>query len=316
MSESKEIRVAIGALCEGINVLLTRRSQSSHQGGLWEFPGGKIEPDETPEQALRREFDEELGIAIGEIQPLIRLSHNYTDRKVVLLLYRIRGYQGTPVSRDRLPMEWAGINDLQNRTMPEANRPLINALQLPAHYTITPEQHSSTRELLSSLETTLTAGERMIQLRLPGISADRYQAIAREALVASKRHSAKILLNAPPEIALQLNAHGVHLSSRRLMMLESRPLPANKLVGASCHNIEQLTKAAKLPCDFALLSPVLQTKTHPEATAIGWQNFRQWTLDLPIPVYALGGMQSAHLQTAINHGAQGIAAIRGLWRTS
>jgi 8-oxo-dGTP diphosphatase len=84
-------------------------------------------------------------------------------------------------------------------------------------------------------------------------------------------------------------------------------------VSASCHTAAELTRAAALGLDYALLSPVKPTGTHPDARPLGWARFQELIEPIPLPVYALGGLGPADLTTAIHHGAQGIAAISGLW---
>jgi 8-oxo-dGTP diphosphatase len=85
------------------------------------------------------------------------------------------------------------------------------------------------------------------------------------------------------------------------------------LVGASCHNGPELARAAALGLDYALLSPVRHTASHPDVTPLGWSRFAELVDPTPLPVYALGGLRVGDLDDAIRHGAQGIAAIRGLW---
>lgn len=98
------------------------------------------------------------------------------------------------------------------------------------------------------------------------------------------------------------------------MALDKRPLGQAMLVSASCHNDSEIAKANKLCVDFAVLGPVLHTQTHPAAIPLGWEGFRRLTDRANFPVFALGGMSSEQLNVAYQNGAQGIAAIRALWR--
>jgi len=83
--------------------------------------------------------------------------------------------------------------------------------------------------------------------------------------------------------------------------------------GASCHNAEELRRTEELGCDFALLSPVLPTKSHPGAPHLGWQSFTAMTAGSSIPVYALGGLAEEDMSVAWQHGAHGIALLRQAW---
>ncbi|HSO78893.1 MAG TPA: NUDIX domain-containing protein, partial [Chromatiaceae bacterium] len=101
------IHVVAGAIqdCQG-RVLVARRPLGAHQGGLWEFPGGKLEPGELPLQGLARELEEEVGIRVQATRPLIRLPHDYGDRRLVLEVHRVTAYAGEPIGREGQPLSW------------------------------------------------------------------------------------------------------------------------------------------------------------------------------------------------------------------
>jgi 8-oxo-dGTP diphosphatase len=100
------------------------------------------------------------------------------------------------------------------------------------------------------------------------------------------------------------------------MAAKSRPVPAGAWLAASCHDARELDQAARIGVDFAVLSPVAATPSHPQAPAMGWQRFRQLVGRVNLPVFALGGMGPEQLGTAWEHGGQGIAAVRSLWKAS
>lgn len=156
-------------------------------------------------------------------------------------------------------------------------------------------------------------GETLIQLRAKNLSERAYITLATQALAASKPFNTSIILNTTPAIATQLNANGVHINSKQLMNTTTRPLANNKIVSAACHNAAQLLHADKIGADLAVLSPVLYTASHPDTTPLGWERFAELTQSISLPVYALGGMKESHLNTALEHGACGIAGISGLW---
>lgn len=112
-------------------VLLAKRPDGKAMAGLWEFPGGKIEAEETPEQALIRELQEELGIDTKQscLAPLSFASHAYDDFHLVMLLYVCRRWWGTPKPVEGGELTWARAMRLNQFEMPEANRPLVAALQ-------------------------------------------------------------------------------------------------------------------------------------------------------------------------------------------
>ncbi|MES9930959.1 MAG: thiamine phosphate synthase, partial [Candidatus Thiodiazotropha sp. 6PDIVS] len=110
-------------------------------------------------------------------------------------------------------------------------------------------------------------------------------------------------------------ADGLHLTTRNLMSLSQRPSGAG-LIGASCHQLDELKKAESLGLDYVLLSPVQVTSTHPDAQNLGWPRFTAWVDQVNLPVYALGGMTVDDLPQAVSNGAQGIAGISTFWSQS
>jgi 8-oxo-dGTP diphosphatase len=112
------------------------------------------------------------------------------------------------------------------------------------------------------------------------------------------------------------DADGVHLDSTRLMSARSRPVPGTCWLAASCHDARELAQAMRIGADFVVLSPVAATPDHAQAPPLGWQRFASLVEGVNLPVFALGGMGPEHLDDAWQHGAQGIAAIRALWKGS
>ena len=112
-------------------VLLAQRPPGKSMAGLWEFPGGKVEPGETPEAALIRELDEELGISTHAscLAPLTFASHGYPDFHLLMPLFACRRWQGTPQSREGQNLKWARVNELRDYPMPPADLPLIPILR-------------------------------------------------------------------------------------------------------------------------------------------------------------------------------------------
>lgn len=309
----KYIHVAAAAVFnEEGQVLIAKRPADKHQGGLWEFPGGKVEPGEDVLTALGRELHEEIGIDVTHARPLIRVKHAYPDKSVLLDVWRVDGFCGEPHGREGQPVEWCAVEALSEREFPDANQPIIQALQLPECYLITPFPEN-VDTFLVQLETALQHGIRLVQLRAKAMAADEYLSLAHQVVMRCHAHGARVLLNGEPEWVLQTGADGVQLNSGRLHSLEQRPLSGNLLVAASCHSEEELRLALKLEVDFALLSPIKWTKSHPDMEPLGWDAMKRLVDEVPIPVYALGGVSHDDLGAAFDAGGQGIAAIRSLW---
>ena len=314
MRDNQQIYVAAAAICNARNeIFIARRPEHVHQGGLWEFPGGKVEPGESVRDALQRELHEETGIEVVAARPLIRLHYDYPDKSVLLDVWLVRQFNGIAHGREGQPVQWVARKSLLNYEFPAANRPIITALQLPDTYLITPSPGTNTDAFLAGLENSLKCGINLVQLRAPDLPDASYGALARDALALCRQYDAQLILNSDPAWVERLGAHGVHLNSRRLMALSSRPLATDSWVAASCHNAAEIAQANRIGADFAVLGPVLPTRTHPQAAPLGWEVLRQMTDVANFPVYALGGMSAEHLPVAHEHGAQGIAAIRSLW---
>lgn len=308
------VEVAAGALRDAAGrVLLTRRHQGTHQGGLWEFPGGKLEPGEGAAAALVRELREELGIEAQSFRPLIRVAHDYGDRRVVLDTWLVERWRGDPEGLEGQPLAWVPPDELAGYAMPAADRPIVTALSLPDRYLITPPGAEHEGRFLQQLEKRLDEEVKLVQFRVFGLTRERWQALARQVLSLCESAGARMLVNADIQAALALGAHGVHLNRQQLAALGSREGTENLLLAASCHNAAELERAAALALDFAVLSPVQATPSHPDAEVLGWEGFASLVEPAPLPVYALGGMSAQLLERCWQAGGQGIAAIRGLW---
>lgn len=353
--------VVVGAVFNGSNeVLLAFRPPTAPQGGLWEFPGGKIEAGESAQHALARELQEEIGISVISARPLIRIRHHYHENqgsKTVLLdVWRVDAFAGKPFGREGQPVEWVAVKDLAQRHYPAANWPIVNAVRLPSRYLITPEPSPNTQEFLYCLERSLRSGRvqhpalsmnrrvsrtpntlarpsgdtrasihggiRLVQLRAKTLGETAYAELARQVLPVCHAYQAQLILNTTPTLAEEIGADGVHLDSTQLMSLNQHPFASSRLsshprpwVGASCHNARELAHASRIGADFAVVSPVLETPSHPGAQTLGWTGLRELTALATLPVYALGGMTPRHVTQAYEHGAQGIAGISSLWRS-
>jgi len=124
------VHVAVGVVLDADNrILIARRNTDAHQGGLWEFPGGKVEARETLQAAMARELHEELGIDIGPLLPLLEVRHDYGDKQVLLDVHIVRDFTGEPEGREGQPLEWVTAAELHQFDFPAANVPIVEAVQ-------------------------------------------------------------------------------------------------------------------------------------------------------------------------------------------
>ena len=302
----------------GGRVLLARRTAGRDLAGFWEFPGGKREPGETAEAALARELAEELGIEADVGEPLIAVPQAYPHKRLRLDVRRIRAWRGTPRGHEGQALAWVPPDKLPGYAMPPADRPVVAALLRPDRYLVTAPCGDDDQAWLGALARSLSvqgnaAGPAaLVQLRSPGADPRRWEALCGLAAEACRAAGAGVLVNGDVALAEAVGA-GVHLQARQLAGMTTRPLPADVPVGASCHTLEELRAAEAIGCDFAVLGPVRGTASHPGRPGIGWAGFAALREHVSLPLYAIGGLGPGHLAEARSHGAQGIAAIRGLW---
>lgn len=311
MSSIVEVAVAILVRPDGA-VLLAQRPAHKVYGGWWEFPGGKIEPGEAPEQALARELREELGVAVERAVPWITRTHRYEHAEVRLRFFRVFAWKGVPHGREGQPVLWQQVGALTVGPLLPANGPVLKGLTLPEEYAISNAGDVGAAGFLAALERRLARGLRLVQVREKAMDRDHLADLARRVLDLARPRDALVLINGDEQLAREVGAHGVHLPARQLV--ESRARPDFQWVGASVHDALELARAQALGADFAVLGPVRHTATHPSAAPLGWDGFERVARGSAIPVFALGGLRIEDLDVARTHGAHGVAMIRGAWR--
>ena len=299
-------------------ILIAKRPDRAHQGGLWEFPGGKLEAGESRFVGLVRELQEELGIRAAEARPLLDIRHDYPDKSVRLDVWLVTGFDGEAHGAEGQPVRWVAAAELNDYAFPAANAPIVQAAQLPETYLITPDMQDEA-ELFAGLARAREAGIRLVQLRQTGLDAETYDALAGRVMAEFGDAFQWMLKGDEPPV---LPGVGWHLTSRQLREMwaakslcrdGTRHSQAGQLLAASCHDAKELAMAAELGVDFVTLSPVQATASHPDASPLGWERTRELIDTVNMPVYLLGGMTAGELPEAFEAGAQGVAGIRGLW---
>ena len=321
-----DIHVTAGVMQDAFGrVLIAQRPEGKSMAGAWEFPGGKLAAGEGRLDGLARELDEELGIRVAEARPLIRYRHRYADFEVDLDVWRVTRWQGSPAGLEGQALAWRSPEALLGMGLLPADEAVVRAIRLPALFAVTPPTAPLGEEsFLDGLESS-AAG--LICLRRPDLDIDALLELAAGAACRVQGSGARLLLHGDPKVlALLLQdpppslrprlrdaLAGLHVPARYLSGLAARPVPESFWFGASCHHAQELEVAITLGADYALLGPVKPTASHPDEPGIGWGTFASLVRELPLPVYAIGGLGAADLETAWAAGAQGIAAIRSLW---
>ena len=314
---NKVIRVAVAILQnENGEFLLASRPQGKPWAGWWEFPGGKIELSETPEEALVRELQEELGVTPTIIQPWLKRVYDYpktldsSAKTVHLHFFFVVGWDGELHPHEGQQLSWQCPHNISVSPVLPANTAVLKALALPSIYAISNAAELGEQAFLSKLEMQLKNGLKLLQFRERPTNLNSL-ALAEKVIKLVHQYNAKVLINNDIKIARKLGADGVHIPSATLLKLKQKP--QNLIVAASCHNAEELAQAQKLALDFVVLSPVKPTKSHPNSVTLGWVSFAQLIELIEIPIYALGGMTKDDLPQALASGARGVAMQRAVW---
>ncbi len=305
------IHVAVGVIfnLRG-QVLISKRADHVHQGGLWEFPGGKLKLGENIDQGLKRELKEELGITVISASPLIQINHSYDDRHVFLDVWKIGKFNGEARGLENQPVRWVWPEQLSRYCFPKADDSIITALRLPEFYPFLENERDDPYKMQGNLDLMIKNGIGLVRLRAKNLSYSEYEKLAVKVCRLCSEKQVKVMLNSMPDLVAKANAAGLHLNSKQLMEISERPLDKNYWVAASCHNSKELRHAEEVGVDFVVLSPVHRTPSHPNSLPLGWDRFESMVSLSKLPVFALGGMSLPLLRDAKHRGAQGIAGIR------
>ena len=310
------VAVAVVQNSEG-KYLIAKRPQDSHQGGLWEFPGGKIENNESVFDALKREIFEEVGITIEQATPLIKIHHDYGDKSVLLDVWCVDRFSEEAFGKEGQEIRFIKQNEFSLYNFPAANMSLIDAIQLPDKYMIT-GKFNNEEELLKRIRASIGNGIQLIQFRSPQLEENTYFEYAKKMYALCEKENIKLLLNTSVDKYKKYSAvsysHGLHLNSKELKFYSPMDFVEKKLlISTSTHDKKELLLAEEKKVNFIVLSPVNKTSSHPDSIPLGWGKFKQLVEFAKVPVYALGGMTVESLQIAKNNGGQGIAAIGEFW---
>ncbi len=310
MTEWVEVAAGVIVRADG-RFLLGRRADGGVYPGYWEFPGGKVEAGEAPADALIRELEEELGVRAEGIRPWLVREHVYEHARVRLHFFEVPVWRGEINDRVHSALSWERADDLRVGPMLPANAPILKALRLPRFMGITQTASIGVKAQLDSIDSALARGLRLIQIREGDMTCSEREGFARQVLIRARRAGALVVVNGDHDLARRLDADGVHLTSGELALTALRP--DFEWVGASCHVREELQRASEIGVDYALLGAVKSTPTHPDQATLGWAAFSDLRRDVPVPVFALGGLRMEDMERARRSGAHGIAAIRGAW---
>lgn len=293
------VDVAIAILLHKSKVLVGWRQADQHQGNKHEFPGGKVEAGETPEQACRREVYEEVGIGLKEWHSFDLICHEYDDVIVNLHLYHAY-VPDELLELIHQPWTWYSRDQLASLNFPKANKAILDRL-IWSHLIKISDQISDLPESNAEFYWRVESDEiNAIEQQLLGLTSEQLNKLILNFDIWNKLNS-----------ELKTKIKSIHLKQSQLMQLKKGDLVTGKRFIAACHDAVSLQHAHHVGCDAAFLSPVYATQTHIDAKVLGWDSFIELASKSDIPVFALGGVNPSDLEQAQKHDAYGLAGIRG-----
>lgn len=309
---NKIVDVAVGLIVQNGQALLAKRAEHQHQGGRFEFPGGKVEAGELVTNALARELFEELGIHIYTPQFVQRLTYPYPEKTVRLHVYRIESFEGEPVGREGQPLHWVPCAQLFDLNFPDANRPIVRAAQLPRQYSITTDVMIPALDALPAWlaeQSIEKATDAWVYVRLPSASPTVYETAIKHLSMLRPDLNLIAAWDAPESINEFIR--GRHLTHAALLRKTDLVRQSEQdFWFAACHDEASIAHAVRLGVDAITLGTVLATPTHPDGLLLGWEGFAQLAKVSDVPVYALGGMQIKDLNEVQANGGFGVAGMR------
>ena len=287
-------------------ILITQRKKGQHLEDLWEFPGGKVEAGEAPFHALRRELLEETGILVRSAQPFHSVLHHYQDKAIFLDVWQVKSYLGEAHGREQQNAVWVDIADLSQYDFPAADDPVLAALNLPAELLITPETEAEHMAAFAQQfdRVMLKHPYKLVLFRAPQLTDKQYLQLAESMQQTAAVSGAEIIIH---------RSKLKSLKSDMFAAFRHRHINSELHLSASCHDLDELKQAERMQCQFALLSNVRLTDSHPGRSAKGWHGFRHLSMQCRLPVYALGGIQREDYAAACYQGGVGVAGIGDFW---
>ena len=293
-------------------VLWGCRPAGKPYAGYWEFPGGKVEPNETVWQALVRELQEELGILATQGGPWFVIEHDYEHANVRLHLYKVWSFEGAPKSLEKQDFQWAPLHPTDLSPILPATEPLLPKLAQPRLMAV-----SNYEEGFDACASRLSAA--LARQTSPVYVQFREKHLVGETLWLAFEHCHDLCVRYGHHLVLNSGTLGnmgsraeqldlpLHLTESDLL---SGAFRAKHCVGASVHDAVSLKEAFDQGLDYAVLGAVKYTATHPEKVALGWQGFAELSRSARLPVFAIGGLSVDDLHESARHGAHGVAMMR------
>jgi 8-oxo-dGTP diphosphatase len=285
--------------------------QGKAYAGYWEFPGGKLEPGETPRDALGRELAEELGIDVRRAAPWLVQRYRYPHAHVELHFFRVLEWTGEPVGHDGQAFEWQVPGRFDVAPLLPANTMVLRALMLPRVYGITMADELGDAELLARAEIALERGLRLIQLREKTSPVERQRALAEKLVALARRRGAKVcstVTSHPREPGDATACISRHARCARRHRARAIFFARHRATRAQRSNARASSDSTSRCSARSSRHPRIRARRRSDGT-----DFAAIVAGTTLPVFALGGLGAADLDEAVAHGAHGIALRRAAW---
>lgn len=290
-------------------ILICLRPRHLDHGGLWEFPGGKREAGESRTGALERELYEELGIAIRTAAPLLRVSHDYSTKRVNLDVWEISDWVGTATGREGQQLRWVRPSELRRFEFPAANRTVVTAVNLPRMMIVERKPPATSSRYLDALEACMKAGVRLYVLTPPSTDAARF---AEQVQECCARYDPIVLFagNTGAGFGTSWNSetYGLHLHNAALRATGERPSDPGALFSASCVSLDDLLRAERIGADMVVIphedpGPAESSPPNRLTELVGLTR---------LPAYVSGCLHELDPDRMVAMGFQGVALEDGL----
>ena len=305
---NNNIECSVALIKNSVEYLFSKRRKEPFND-YYEFPGGKIEGSETPEECLARECYEELDIQINKSIYHGEIIHLYKNLSVKLHIFEIIEYSGKIKAKEAQNLLYANPST-SNHLFLESTTRILNRLRLRELFYITPVNFDNIPQKLKNTNSTNS----FIRLRSFGYSVSNYVLAAeRLAQFCFKKDIPLIVDKKFSNDLGDINIDGIHFTSQNLNKIDNyEHIKEKKLIySASCHNLSDVMIANKYNFDFIILSPVISTKYTQEI--LGWEKFKIISDKSNMPVFALGGIKISDLQLCKKINGFGVSGISSFW---
>ena len=274
----------------------------------FEFPGGKLNEDEKPYDALLRECKEEIGIIITDAEYIYTIKQRYLDFDVILYIFKINSYDGVIKAEENQEILFLNPYQMTHKFLQSTFR-ILKLLKLQRNIIISKIGYQNiSSDILN------TKNNYMLRIRSFDYTKDEYEKIISNASMSCKREMIQLIIDYPFENNLALDFSGIHYTSSNLLEVD-KINKSRYFLSASCHNLEEVSIANNLNLDFIIVSPVLKSK-HIKQKCLGWKDFKKISEYANMPTFALGGIKPRDLPISINNSGYGVSGITNFWKNN